>query len=228
VSATTTTSTRVVDLPRVNLLPPEIFERRQLQRAQAGLGVVVLAALVAVGLVYISGGAAVTDAKSRLAASQQTQIDLQKQISKVNYVTEQANQDDQAKAMLTQATATEIPFSTYLADLGLLTPKNVWFTSVTLASSLPAGTLRTSASAPAAVGSVTFGGQAVAHNDIATWLDNAAKEGGFANPYFTTSTETLVPGTGAATKIPAKTWVTFSSSVALTSASLCGAETGKC
>ena|GEM_PF-1919391 len=227
-SATTTTSTRVVELPRVNLLPPEIFEKRQLQRAQAGLGVVVLAALVAVGLVYVSGGAAVTDAKSRLLASQQAQIDLQKQISKVNYVTEQANQDDQAKAMLTQATATEIPFSTYLADLGVLTPKAVWFTAVTLASTVPVGTLATSASAPATVGSVTFGGQAVTHNDVATWLDRAAKEGGFANPYFTTSTETLVPGTGGSTKLPAKTWVTFSSSVALTSASLCGAETGKC
>src|SRR6202020_2675920 len=51
--STTTTSTRVVELPRVNLLPPEIFEKRQLQRAQAGLAVVVLVALVGVGLVYI-------------------------------------------------------------------------------------------------------------------------------------------------------------------------------
>jgi hypothetical protein len=46
VSTTTTTSTRVVELPRVNLLPPEIFEKRQLQRTQAGLCVVVLAALI--------------------------------------------------------------------------------------------------------------------------------------------------------------------------------------
>jgi Tfp pilus assembly protein PilN len=228
VSTTTTTSTRVVELPRVNLLPPEIFEKRQLQRTQAGLGVVVLAALVAVGLVYLNGGAAVTDAKSRLTSSQQTQIDLQKQINKVNYVTLEANQDDQAKAMLTQATASKISFSSYLADLGLLTPKNVWFTAVTLTNSVPVGTLATSTQAPPAVGSVTFTGQAVAHNDVATWLDNAAKEGGFANPYFTSSAETLVPGTGGATKLPAKTWITFNSSVALTSASLCGAETGKC
>jgi Tfp pilus assembly protein PilN len=228
VSATTTTPTRVVELPRVNLLPPEIFEKRQLQRTQAGLGVVVLAALVAVGLVYVSGGAAVTDAKSRLASSQQTQIDLQKQISKVNYVTQAANQDDAAKAMLTQATASSISFSSYLADLGLLTPKNVWFTAVTLTNAVPVGTLATSAQAPATVGTVSFTGQAVAHNDVATWLDNAAKEGGFANPYFTTSAETLVPGTGAPSKVPAKTWVTFSSSVSLTPASLCGAETGKC
>jgi Tfp pilus assembly protein PilN len=212
----------------VNLLPPEIFEKRQLQRTQAGLGVVVLAALVAVGLIYVSGGAAVTDAKSRLASSQQTQIDLQKQIGKVNYVTQEANQDDQAKAMLTQATATEISFSSYLADLGILTPKNVWFTALTLTGSVPVGTLATSTQAPPMVGSVSFTGQALAHNDVATWLDNAAKEGGFANPYFTISAETLVPGTGTGNKAPAKTWVTFSSSVSLTSASLCGAETGKC
>jgi len=60
------------------------------------------------------------------------------------------------------------------------------------------------------------------------WLDNAAKEVGFANPYFTSSTETLVPGTGTVPGTVAKTWDTFSSSVNLTPAALCGAQPGKC
>jgi Tfp pilus assembly protein PilN len=212
----------------VNLLPPEIFEKRQLQRAQLGLGVVVLVALVGVGLVYVSGGSAVTDAKSRLQTAQTTQTDLQTQLSKLNYVTAEANQAQQAQAMLTQATASTIPFSTYLADLSLLTPKNVWFTAVTLTNSVPAGTIADPASAPATVGSVSFSGQALAHNDVATWLDKAATEVGFSDPYFTASTETLIPGTGTAAGTTPKTWVTFSSSVNLTSAALCGAQPGKC
>jgi Tfp pilus assembly protein PilN len=226
--STTTTSTRVVDLPRVNLLPPEIYEKRQLQRAQVGLGVVVLVALVGVGLVYVSGGSAVTDAKSRLQSSQATQTDLQSQLNKLNYVTAEATQAQQAQAMLTQATASTIPFATYLADLSLLTPKNVWFTSVTLTSSVAPGTITAPANAPATVGTVTFGGQALTHNDVATWLDSAAKEVGFANPYFSSSTETLVPGTGTAVGSTPKTWDAFSSSVTLTSAALCGAQPGKC
>ncbi len=100
--------------------------------------------------------------------------------------------------MLTQATASTIPFSTYLADLSLLTPKNVWFTSVTLTATVTPGSITDAASAPATVGSVSFSGQALAHNDVATWLDNAAKEVGFANPYFSSSTESLIPGTGTA------------------------------
>jgi Tfp pilus assembly protein PilN len=226
--STTTTSTRVVELPRVNLLPPEIFERRQLQRAQAGLGVVVLAALVGVGLVYVSGGSKVTDAKSRLAASQATQADLQSQLNQLSFVTAEAAQATAAQNMLTQATASTIPFSTYLADLSLLTPKNVWFTSVTLTAAVAPGSITDPASAPATVGSVSFAGQALAHNDVATWLDNAAKEVGFADPYFSSSTESAIPGTGTAPGTTPKTWVTFSSSVNLTSAALCGAQPGKC
>jgi Tfp pilus assembly protein PilN len=226
--STTTTSTRVVELPRVNLLPPEIFEKRQLQRAQAGLGVVVIAALVGVGLVYVSGGSAVTDAKSRLAASQATQTNLQSQLNKLSYVTAEAAQAQAAQSMLTQATASTIPFSTYLADLSLLTPKNVWFTAVTLTSSVAAGSITDPTTAPATVGSVTFSGQALAHNDVATWLDNAAKEAGFADPYFSSSNESVIPGTGTAPGTTPKTWVTFSSTVNLTSAALCGAQPGKC
>jgi len=226
--STTTTSTRVVELPRVNLLPPEIFEKRQLQRAQAGLGVVVVAALVGVGFVYVSGGSAVTSAKSRLAASQATQTTLQSDLNTLSYVTAEAAQAQAAQNMLTQATASTIPFSTYLADLSLLTPKNVWFTAVTLTSSVGAGTIPDPTAAPATVGTMTFSGQALAHNDVATWLDSAAKEVGFANPYFSLSTEAVIPGTGTAPGSTPKTWVMCSSAVNLTSAALCGAQPGKC
>jgi len=228
VSTTTTTSTTQVDLPRVNLLPPEIFEKRQLQRTQAGLTVVVLAAVVGVALVYLNGGSAVTDGKSRLAAAQATQVGLQKQVSKLSYVTAQQAQAEQAKNMLAQATATAVPFSTYLSDLSLLTPKNVWFTSVTLAETVPAGTLVAGAPAPASVGMVSFGGTALTHNDVATWLDSAAKESGFSDAYFTTSTETAIPGTGTKPGTSPKTWVTFGSTVNLSSAALCSAQSGKC
>jgi Tfp pilus assembly protein PilN len=212
----------------VNLLPPEIFEKRQLQRAQAALGVVVLAAVVGVGLVYVSGGSAVTDAKSRLLNAQATQTELQAKVNKVSYVTAEAAQAQAAQGMLTQATGSAIPFSTYLADLSLLTPKNVWFTNLTLTNALPAGSVAAGAATPATVGTITFAGQALAHTDVATWLDNAAKEVGFSDPYFTSSTESVVPGTGAATGTASKTWDTFSSSVNLTSAALCSAQPGKC
>ena len=227
-STTSTTSTKVFDLPRVNLLPPEIFEKRQLQRAQAALGLVVLVAVVGVGLVYVNGGSAVTDAKARLQTAETTGAQLQTKVNGLNYVTAEAAQAQAAQGMLTQATGSAIPFSTYLSDLQLLTPKNVWFTAVTLTNTVTPGSLVAGATPPDTVGTITFSGQGLAHNDVATWLDSAAKEGGFADPYFTSSTEALVPGTGAAAGTAAKTWVTFSSSVNLTSAALCSAQPGKC
>jgi Tfp pilus assembly protein PilN len=228
VSTATTTSTTQVDLPRVNLLPPEIFEKRQLQRTQAGLSVVVIAAVVGVALVYLDGGAAVTDGKSRLAASQAIQVDLQKKVSQLSYVTAQKAQAEQAKSMLVQAMGSAVPFSTYLSDLSLLTPKNVWFTSITFTNSVTPGTLVAGAPAPTTVGNVSFSGKALAHNDVATWLDSAAKEIGFANTYFSTSSENVIPGTGVTPGSIPKTWVVFSSTADLSSAALCSAQSGKC
>jgi len=228
VSTTSTTSTRVFDLPRVNLLPPEIYEKRQLQRAQAALGLVVLAAVVGVGLVYVNGGSAVTDAKARLQTAQTTGTQLQAKVNGLSYVTAAATQAQAAQGMLTQATGSAIPISTYLSDLQLLTPKNVWFTAITLTDSVTPGSIVAGATPPDAVGTVTFSGVGLAHNDVATWLDSAAKEGGFADPYFTSSTESIVPGTGSTSGTAPKTWVNFGSTVNLTSAALCSAQPGKC
>ena len=60
---------------------------------------------------------------------------------------------------------------------------------------------------PNKIGTVTFTGVALTHDDVATWLESLASENGFANPYFSNSTEA---------KIGDQKVVNFSSTVDLT------------
>src|ERR1019366_3135721 len=109
----------------------------------------------------------------------------------------------------------QVHWSDYLADLSVITPAHDWFTSVTFSENVPVGSLVTPAQAPAVIGSVTFSGSGLAHNDLANWLDAAAKEKGFVDPSFSNSTESYI----SKTKV-----VTFSSSVGLSSDALVGSS----
>jgi Tfp pilus assembly protein PilN len=203
VSIMTTTGTHT--LPSVNLLPPEIEERRQLQRTQAAVAGIVALSVVGVGFLYVQGGSGVTSAKSDLAATQSQQAVLQSKLSSLQYVSQAASQKGAAEATLTEAMASEIQWSHYLADLIVITPTSVWFTTITLTDSVAAGSLA-SPSQATAVGTISFSGDALSHDNVADWLDSAVKEPGFTDPTFSSSTEQYI-GT--------KKVVTFSSNVQL-------------
>ena len=58
---------------------------------------------------------------------------------------------------------------------------------------------------------MTFTGVGYSHEDVAVWLESLAKQKGYTDPYFTSSTEVLVAERKA---------VDFSSAVTLTSDAL--------
>ncbi len=185
--------------PRVDLLPPEIGERRKLVRLQAGLvGVVVLAA-AGVGFAYVSGQSRVTNAKSQLSAAQDQQTSLQRKLSSLSYVTQAGQAVDAAEAALTRAAATEIHWSDYMADLSIFIPKSVWVTQLTMTESLQAGSITNPQQNPATVGTVSVAGSAVAsgtssvpHTGVADWLDAVMKEKGFVSPWVSSATERYI------------------------------------
>ncbi len=217
----TQTATRLVVLPQVNLLPPEIAEHKQMQRIQAGLALVVVVAIAAVGLLYIQGSSSVSDAKSHLAAAQVQQTALQAQQAKLAYVTAAKSNEDVANAALSQAMGTEIQWSHYLADLSRIVPTHVWFTSIQLTETTGPGTLANATAAPPTVGQITFSGKGLTHDDVAAWLDAAATEKGFTDPSFSQSTQSFIGSTGV---------VQFAATVDLTSAALSQrcAQPGSC
>jgi Tfp pilus assembly protein PilN len=117
--------------------------------------------------------------------------------------------------MLQQAMGQEIDWSTYLSDLSLRIPDNVWLTNMNATES-STGLTATPPAPGTGIGTITFGGVAFSHDDVATWLDVLAKEKGFANVYFSNSARGVIGN---------RTVVNYSSSVALTDDSKSGRYT---
>lgn len=207
-------------LPSVNLLPPEIAEAARQKRVQVAMGVAVVAAIGVVGGLYLQAHQAVNAANSQLAAAQQQQTRLQAEVASYREVTQIDAQVSAREALLTEAMGQEIQWSTYLNDLSLKIPANVWLTNFSATegsgSAAASSTPSPIAGAAATVGSISFNGTAMSHDDVATWLESLATEHGFTDPYFTNSTES---------KIGTRQVVNFSSTVQLTSDALSGRYT---
>jgi Tfp pilus assembly protein PilN len=199
-------------LPRVNLLPPEIAEAAKFRRFQFAMGAAVVAAIFAVGALDVHEHSGVRAAQQGLATAQAQHTALQTRLNSLASVQNVYDEVAAKQAMLAQAMGQQIDWSTYLADLSIKVPDNVWLNSMT-ATETSATTAGQATATPGstAIGSIQFGGVAFSHDNVATWLDVLGRERGFANAYFTNSSETFI-GT--------KKVANFSSSVDLTNAAL--------
>ncbi|MDQ3610602.1 MAG: PilN domain-containing protein [Actinomycetota bacterium] len=200
-------------LPRVNLLPPEIAEQVRFRRIQYALGGGVLAAVGVVALLYLAAVGSVNDATTELETANATNTALQAETAKYAEVQSVYAQAAAAQAMLTQAMGEEVRFSQYLNDLSLTVPENVWLQDVSFTQAATPSAL--GATEPG-IGQVTFTGVAFKHDDVAVWLESLAKQKGYTDPYFTSSTKALI-GTRAI--------VNFTNTVTMTPAALSGRYT---
>ena len=187
--------------PRVNLLPPEIFEARKLRRTQIGLSGVVLAVVAAAGAGYFFAAASADAAQDELATEKAKTSVLQAEQAKYAEVPKVLAQVDSAKAAQETAMATDVLWDRYLNDLALTYPSEVWLGNLTATVAGTAGT--PAAAAPVAgsnplatpgIGTITFTGTALAHSDVASWLDVLDGTPGFADGYFTNSTRSEIDG----------------------------------
>jgi Tfp pilus assembly protein PilN len=211
---------RLDSLPRVNLLPPEIAESRRFRRIQMGLGGAVLGAVGIVALLYVAASSSVSSAQSNVDSANARHTSLQAETAKYGDVTAVYARAAAAQAMLTQAMGEEVRYSQFLNDLSLTVPESVWLKSVTFtqtAAGAPgAAAATTTVLAKPGIGTVSFTGVGFKHDDVAVWLESLASQKGYADPYFSTSTEALL-GT--------RKTVNFTSTATLTSAAYSGRYT---
>jgi Tfp pilus assembly protein PilN len=214
-------TTGTAAMPRVNLMPPEIGQAERFRQIQIGLGAAVVAAIAIVAALYWNAHSAVSSAKDELAAAQAQNTTLTAQLRSLDSVKETFAAVQARQAMLTQAMGQEVRWSFVLNDLAFRIPNNVWLTGLTVTETPPAaaaptggsltGEVAEEAAAAVPIGTITFSGVGLKHNDVAVWLDALAKQKNFLNPTFSTSTEAVLLGHPT---------VTFGSSVTLTSLAL--------
>jgi Tfp pilus assembly protein PilN len=216
----TQTMNRLATLPQVNLLPPEIGHQRQFRRVQIGLGGAVLASLIVVGALVVAAGAQVSRAQEDLDATKAHTTALQSSVNQYAEVPLISGQVTAAHTQLSQAMGQEVRWSYFLNDLSLKMPRHVWLDSMTVTSSSAAAAAPVAGQfAAAGIGSVVFAGQAYSHNDVAAWLESLARQKGYAQPYFSSSTIDPASASGHA--------VTFTSQVTVTDDALSNRYTEK-
>jgi Tfp pilus assembly protein PilN len=186
IGSPTTTAT----MPRVNLLPPEIALRAKARKAQVAMAGTGMVAVVVVGMLYAQKSAAVAEAKDAKAEAVARNAKLQTELASLQHVQDVRTQVDQANATLVSAMSSEVTWSTYLHDLTLTIPENVWLTSLdaSVATAPPGG----NTVLDPGLGTVTIAGKAFTHDDVAAWLESLGKEKGYTNPYFTQSLEEMI------------------------------------
>jgi Tfp pilus assembly protein PilN len=193
------------ELPRVDLLPPEIHAARRLRTVQTGMLAAVAAAVVAVGGLWLVANAEVQQEQDRLDAAETRQVDVQRQVRSLAEVDRVYREVDARKQLLSTAMGGEVQWSGYLNDLALRVPSGVWLTNMTVSAAAPAG------GTAAGVATINFSGSARTHNDVAVWLESLSRQRGYIDAYFTSSAEAASGAT---------TTVNFSSSVTVTSEAL--------
>lgn len=184
-------------LPRVNLLPPEIAERQQLRRVQAGTGLGVLAALGATLLLYVAAGSSVTEAQESVYAASAERSRLVQEAGAFRDVTAVYTRTAAAESMLVDAMAEEVRWSRLLDELSRRVPEGVFLTELGY----------TQAPGASGIGTVTASGTALDHDDLAGWLRVLADQEGHAGATLQSATERRLAG---------RTVVDFATSVSLT------------
>jgi Tfp pilus assembly protein PilN len=203
-------------LPRVNLLPPEIAESAMLRKVQVCLGAGVLAAVGVVGLLFVSASHGVSSAQSSLDQANGQSASLASQKAQYANVTSVYNAAAAAQAQLTTAMGQEVRYSQLLHDLSLSVPSTVWLKNLTFTQAAPAAPAAGAPVTSTAIGTLAVTGVGFNHNDLALWLESLAGQKTYSDPYFSASTETLM-GT--------RKVVNFSTTTNLTPAALSGRYT---
>ncbi len=178
-----------VVLPRVNLLPPEIAERRRVRRVQYGLAGAGLTSVALMGLLYAVAVASVNDAEAELREATAVGQAAQAEQAKYADVTAVYARAEAAQVMLTQAMGEEVRYSTHLEQLARTLPDRVWLKNVAFTQT-PAG--EAAGSTTPGIGTVTFAGAGYKHDDVATWLETLATHKGYADAYLKNTTEALI------------------------------------
>lgn len=204
---------RVTHLPSINLLPEEMVAERKLRRVKGVAALVVVGAAVAVGGLFLLAHSRVAGAERNLAATEQTGATLQGDVAQFATVAPRYALKDAAEARQTSAMGQQILWSSYLNDLSMSIPDNVWLKGMSVKPVAPGTTTLTGADSES-LGQISFDGVALSHNDVAAWLESL-KLKGLADPSFSSSTRSVQPNVS-------KPLYNFSSAVTITADALSG------
>ncbi|WP_024288213.1 PilN domain-containing protein [Cellulomonas sp. KRMCY2] len=175
--------------PQVNLLPPEIRNRRSLGRVKVRLGLALLIVLLIAAVAFVYAAFTEKAAAEELATTQRQVADLAAQQEEFAEVPRVKSQIDAVATARDLTMATEVLWTEYLRSVQAVTPESVRITtfSTAMPGPLQAPITSTSPLDAVSVGSVSLTGNAATLPDLATWMDALDAIPGLADPTYTTA-----------------------------------------
>jgi len=192
---TTLTASRLAEMPKVNLLPPEIEEASRLRKLQAGLALLLLMVLALVVMLFLWTSGQVGTAEDDLATAQAEGSELEAKKATFAKVPAVLAEVDAAEAALTTAMTPEIRWSFYLNDLSLGIPSSTRLVSLTAVNSAAATQLDPATLVPPTqlgtptMGNITYSGMATDMDATAAWLVSQMRQEGLVAPQLQTAAE---------------------------------------
>jgi Tfp pilus assembly protein PilN len=186
---------------RINLLPPEIYERQRIRRRTAAVIVVGLIVLAAVGAFYFLQILRLNEVEDDIAAQEAENAQLRAQIGELQEIDALQQEIEATRTVLNSLLVDRVLWSGVLRDVSLVIPGQAWLSGLSGQVGAPgaAGTAPTTTTTPgqaaqpgALVGQISFDGFAFTHRDVALWLSRLEDVRGFVNPWLSNSTKTNI------------------------------------
>ena len=180
------TQAAAYQVPKVNLLPPEIEEARKFRSTRLVLGGAVLGVvgLLAGGYLWATLDAA--NAADELAAEQATTQQLNGEKGKYARVPEVLAEVDAVRQARQASMTQDVLWAPQLDQIVTEMPADMTFKSLTMAFDT-SDSMTDPLQDPEAVGSIVIEAIGTNHTTAAAWLEAAAKHPGYVNPYLSTS-----------------------------------------
>lgn len=179
---------------QINLLPPEVVERRRARQLTAALALGLAALIAVLFLVFVVQAGRLSGARGRLAAQERHNRALQAQVGQLSRFAAIQEELDNKSQILTALTSGEVRWSVVLADVATYIPSDVWLTSLTGSVQAAPAPATGAAAAASSFGSVQFAGCTLeppdgTHLEVAKWLVRIGIPKEFLAPYLSVSSK---------------------------------------
>lgn len=179
-------------MSQVNLLPPELRQRQAVRRltsivVAAGLGVIAL-----IGAFYFLQMQRLAQTQEDLQAQQARNAELRAQIAQLQQFADLQAELAAKEALVASLFVNEVSWSGALLDVSRVIPDASYLT--TLSGQVQVATEAIDPTAPAVpeslIGTMSFAGQALQTETLATWLTRLEEVQGWVNAWVSNASET--------------------------------------
>lgn len=193
---------------QINLLPPEIAQRRRARQITLALGAAGLGLVALLIVVFIVQAARLSGERGRLDDAKRRNATLSRQVTSLQSAAQLQETLRNKEQLLGRLTTNEVRWSVLLNDISLVIPSDVWLTNFSASVQAVAPGAQARPGQPAGpIGTIQVSGNTFTHLDVARWLSRLAGVREFVFPYLSLSSK-------------AEGLVAFNSSVQLSDASL--------